>query len=389
MPFSSTKTLVILLTCVVVGAGVSCGKRKPPLPPIKKVAQRAEISGFQRGDRVHLSWKMPDANAPAGSHETIRRVDVYRLSEALTQPPNISEAEFASRSVLIGTISVKPQDIGSRLTYTDRLQLAGQPSRLRYAVRFVNDAGQKAPFSNLIVIEPAGKVAAEPSELAADVTQDAIVLTWNTPSENADGSTPVNLVGFNVYRSPSKDQAAKLLNAAPVSDPKYTDKSFEFGKTYFYFVRAVSSGTGAVNTESAESNIVEIAPQDTFAPTAPSSITIGASPGTISIFFPPNPEPDVVGYNIYRSTDSAKPKPDWDLLTPTPTDATTFQDTKVEAGNTYHYYVIAIDKAGNKSEASEVVSETVPESDGAVPLSDAIEEGGENLLPGPPSGGKL
>ena len=44
--------------------GLSCGKRKPPLPPKERVLQNVEITGFQRGNQVILSWKMPARNAP-------------------------------------------------------------------------------------------------------------------------------------------------------------------------------------------------------------------------------------------------------------------------------------------------------------------------------------
>jgi fibronectin type 3 domain-containing protein len=47
-------------------------------------------------------------------------------------------------------------------------------------------------------------------------------------------------------------------------------------------------------------------------------------------------------------------------LTPAVYTKTTFTDQNVEASKTYYYYVIAVDNAGNKSQPSEVVSETVP-----------------------------
>lgn len=354
----------LALLAVAGFALVSCGKRKPPLPPEPKVFQRAEIGGFQRGNRVVISWKMPEVNAAPNDVRHIQNVDVYRLAERLTSPPNISEEQFASRSVLISSVPVKDGDFGSKsLSYTDTLQLAGQPSRLRYAVRFVNKSGQKAPFSNIIVIEPEAKVAAAPSALAANVTQDAIELTWTAPAANADGTTPVNLAGYNIYRSPSKTQAGTILNRTPITETKYSDKTFEFEKDHFYFVRAISTGTGDTPTESGESNILEINPNDTFAPSAPVSITIGASPNAISIFFAPNPETDIAGYRIYRSEDKEQDRAAWKLLTPEPITANTFQDSSVEAGKTYFYFVTAIDKFGNVSEGSEVVSETVPKTE--------------------------
>src|SRR5205085_3155947 len=140
----------------------------------------------------------------------------------------------------------------------------------------------------------------------------------------------------------------------------YSDTFFDFGKDYFYFVRSVSVGGEGVPTESLESNIVKITPKDVFPPSAPDAITLGATPTSISIFFANNPEKDVAGYRIYRSTDLNSDKATWLLLTPELLTTNTFQDTTVESGKTYYYYLTATDKVGNVSERSTVVSETVP-----------------------------
>src|SRR5688500_13659999 len=79
----------------------SCGKRKIPLPPMERIQQRVEITGFQQGDQVRLAWKMPARNASDGSILNISRVDVYRLIEPLNSPLSLSEEEFSSRSTLI------------------------------------------------------------------------------------------------------------------------------------------------------------------------------------------------------------------------------------------------------------------------------------------------
>lgn len=353
-------TLIALVGTAFVGA-LACGKRKPPLPPKERVEQRAEITGFQRGTQVILSWKMPARNAPDGSVLNIDRIDIYRLAEPVTSPQGLSEEEFASRSVQIGTIPVTDSDFGLKaMTYRDSLQFAGQQARLRYAIRFVNKSGQKAGFSNYFLIEPAAKVAAAPSALAAALSQESVQLSWSAPSVNVDGTTPANIIGYNVYRSDSEKVPAVLLNKETVIDSTFADGAFEFEKKYFYFVRTVSLGTGGDSVESAESNVIQVETIDTFAPSAPASITIAASPTTISLFFPANPETDVVGYKIYRSTDQAKSLGEWELMTPEMMTVTTFQDSRVASGTTYYYYVTATDKYKNVSEPSAIVSETVP-----------------------------
>src|SRR2546423_6040355 len=79
-----TNKALIALSAVVLLTGLSCGKRKPPQPPKERVTQRVELSGFQRGSNVVLSWKMPARNAGKGSILNISGVDIYRLAEPAT-----------------------------------------------------------------------------------------------------------------------------------------------------------------------------------------------------------------------------------------------------------------------------------------------------------------
>ena len=351
--------LAVLTIAFLIGFG--CGKRKPPLPPTERVLQKVEITAFQRGDGIILSWKMPARNAATGSILNISRADIYRLAEPPDSPLALSEEEFASRSVLIAALKIDNADFGLKtMSFTDKLEFAGQPVRLRYALRFVNASGQKAGYSNFLIVEPAANIASHPTDLTTEVTQEAINLSWSPPLGNVSGTGPVNLLGYNVYRSGSEKEPAKLLNKTPVTDPRFADRVFEFDKDYFYFVRAVSVGGEGTPTESLESNIVKVVPRDVFPPTAPDAITLGATPTSISIFFANNPESDIAGYRIYRSMDPNADKSTWTLLTTELLTTNTFQDVNVETGKTYYYYLTATDKAGNVSEPSSVVSETIP-----------------------------
>ena len=355
-----SKALIALFALVLLSS-LSCGKRRPPLPPTERVSQRVVLSGFQRGSNIILSWKMPARNAAKGSVLNISRADIYRLAEPTGAALTLSEEEFASRSVLIATVPVADKDFGLKsLGFQDRLELVDQPARLRYSVRLANASGQKGAFSNFVVIEPLPRVASAPTSLIAAVSQESITLNWNAPKENIDRSAQVNLLGFYVYRSTSENEPAKLLTKSPVTGTTYRDEYFEFGKQYYYFVRAVSASTEAVPIESDESNIVKIKPIDTFAPAPPSAITLAAGQNIISIFFAINVEKDIAGYRIYRSDDPALPKQQWVQLTSELLKTNTFQDRSVTPGKTYYYFLTATDTSRNVSEASEVVSETVP-----------------------------
>jgi predicted phage tail protein len=359
---------VQMCLCVFVVLASGCGKRRPPLPPVERVQQRTEfLSGAQQGNEVILSWPAPRRNAPDSSVQSIRRIDVYRLAEKPGAPVALTEDEFSARATLVGSVTYEQiQTAGDTVTYRDVLELAGQPTRLRYALRYVNASGQRAAFSNFLSIEPAARIAQAPTLTAPPkVAEDSITISWQAPAANIDGSTPVNLLGYNVYRvdESQTELGNQAINSALISGTEYADKNFQFGKDYRYIVRAVSLGTGGSQVESLNSNTVSVSPRDIFPPAAPERPSVAApepSSARLAIFFAANKETDIAGYNIYRSTDPDLPKANWTKLNQALLTRTTYQDDKVETGKTYYYYVTAVDKAGNVSPPSEVGSEKAP-----------------------------
>jgi predicted phage tail protein len=355
---------MLLIGLCAMSLAPTCGKRRPPLPPVERIPQRTELlSGAQRGNQVILVWPAPRRNAGSGSVQSIRRVDVYRVAEKPDAPLPLTEDEFAARATMIGSVTYdeirKATDI---LTYTDTLELAGEPSRLRYAVRYVNASGQRAAFSNFLLIEPAAKIAEAPSNVRAEISESAITVLWDAPKQNIDGSTPVNLLGYNVYRinAAQNEVGQTPINQGLVTATSYADHNFQFGQKYTYIVRSVSLGTLARQVESLNSSSVEAVPVDKFPPAAPTGLSIGPAPGRLSLFFAANSESDIAGYLIYRATDPNLPKAQWTLLTSALLTRTTFADENVDPGKTYYYYVIAVDASGNKSQPSEVASDTAP-----------------------------
>lgn len=358
----AARRLLLVLAVSALSLAPTCGKRRPPLPPIERIPQRTEqLTGSQRGNQIILSWPAPLRNAGEGSVQSIRRVDVYRVAERPNAPLPMTEDEFAARSTLVGSVSYDEiKKAGSNLIYTDTLELT-EPARLRYAVRYVNAAGERAAFSNFFLMEPAARVAAPPTITGKEYSETAITIIWEAPKANIDGSTPVNLLGYNVYRTAaSQREAGSPLNQEPITATKYRDKTFKFGEKYTYMVRSVSLGTEGKPVESLDSNPVEASQEDTYPPSAPTLAQPGAAPGRLALFWSASPEPDVAGYLLYRTTDPNLPKNRWTLLTQAVYTRTTFTDENVESAKTYYYYVIAVDNNGNKSQPSEVVSETVP-----------------------------
>ena len=134
---SAARHLMLLLGLCVLSMAPTCGKRRPPLPPIERVPQRTqELSGVQRGNEITLIWPAPFRNAPEGSVQSIRRVDVYRVAEKLNARLSMTEDEFEARAVLIGSVpSDEIRKCGRTLSYTDTLELVCYPDSVLYDLR--------------------------------------------------------------------------------------------------------------------------------------------------------------------------------------------------------------------------------------------------------------
>ncbi|MCW5960403.1 MAG: hypothetical protein KIS76_09590 [Pyrinomonadaceae bacterium] len=352
---------VLMLYLLYALTGLSCGKRMPPLPPVDRVPQRAQIGAVQRGDSVFITWDMPARNASDSSVLNVDRVDIYRYAEPLSETRALTEGDFAAKSTVIASLKLSQADFGLKSkTYTDKLQFAGQAVRLIYAVRFVNSSGQKAAFSNFLLVEPASNVALAPSDVKVNLTESAVILKWDAPTANVDQTSPPNIIGYNIYRKSKAEEKPAKINARPVEGEQYSDETFGFDTTYEYFIRTVSLAADGETVESAETESVVIEPKDIFAPSAPGSITIAAAPNVMSIFFATNPESDIAGYQIFRSTDRDIPLQNWTKMTPELLKTNTFQDKTVRSGTRYYYYILAVDKNGNISAPSEIIVEKAP-----------------------------
>ncbi|HEX4946035.1 MAG TPA: fibronectin type III domain-containing protein [Blastocatellia bacterium] len=334
---------------------VACGKVGDPLPPIPRAPLIVnELAATQQGTSIIISFPV----AKETLTDKLKRVDIYRLIEPTTAPLGITAEDYAARAALIASLPEEqlPTDV-SVITYVDPIdfKIANDQTRYRYAVRLVNRDDRAADLSNYATLTPLSTVAEPPLGLKANVTQTQMEITWQPPAANLSGSQPANVLGYNLYRREGNQFV--LVNKTPLPEPRYVEKQFQFGTTYEYIVRALSlPRPGAPLSEVIESNEslpLKVTPQDTFPPTAPTSISIASRGGIISLFWPPNPEPDVVGYNVYRSEDEQT----WTKITPRPITTITFADRQVQIGKRYFYKIAAVDNAGNESPRSETRSE--------------------------------
>ena len=352
--------LLLFALCLLLSTFSGCGKIGDPLPPIPRAPLIVnELRVEQRGAALILTFPFTRTPRSAG----LQRVDIYRLVEPITATAGLTPTEFEAHARLIASIPAEQIPLKSAMiTYQDALDLKASDKnvRHRYAVRLVNASGAEAELSNYAMIAPLFDLALAPANVRATQREREIEITWNAPAANESGSTPPNVAAYNIYRRAPGGALAKL-NAAPLTDRVYQDRAFQFGWQYEYIVRALSllpNNTSLANAiESADSAALSHTAKDTFPPAAPVSITIAAANGMISLFWPLNSEPDVAGYNLYRSEDANTPAAGWAKLNPQLHKSASFRDERVQVGKEYFYQLTAIDVYGNESARSATVSE--------------------------------
>lgn len=364
------KTSVVTFCSLILISGLllsGCGKIGDPLPPLVRTPLGIEeLRIAQEGGRLVLSLPL------VRSRQTrrIERVDIYRLIEESSDPLGLPTEIFTARASIIASIPGAEIPVSrSTVTYVDPLEMKKirRGIRYRYAVRVINLSGAASDLSGYATILPLADVAAAPTALAATQQEREIVLSWQGPTTNSTGSTPVNLAGYNIYRRVAgSNDPPRRLNSGPLRDPLFRDQGFQFGLSYEYLVRAISQpptvATGAAEAtgiESDESPLLLHLAKDTFAPAAPTAVTAASINRVVSIFWPLNAEADVAGYHIYRAEAENGQPATWQRLNPQLHLSGSWRDDRVVVGRTYLYQITAVDRFGNESARSETVRETV------------------------------
>jgi hypothetical protein len=338
----------------------ACGKVGAPLPPIARAPLHVETLGVeQRG--AHLILKFPFTRE---SRAKLQRLDVYRLVEPLEAPMGLPIETFSERASVIYSILADDVPLGSSdVVYNDALNVKSdmQSKRYRYAIRAFNTDGQGFRFSNYAVIEPLLNLALPPDKLTATQVEKEIEIGWEPPTGNINETSPAYLAGYNIYRR--QGGAFSKINADPLPEPHFIDRDFQFGGNYHYVVRSLSFKPGSASlsdlVESDDSQPLEHKQKDIFSPAPPKPVTIASINSIVSLFWPLSAEPDVVGYNIYRTEEESAPPEKWVKINPELHKTASFRDDHVQVDKKYFYQITAIDTSGNESVRSETVSETV------------------------------
>jgi hypothetical protein len=377
-PNPCVRLALFLLGTALAGASlIGCASPSEPLerkPPV--AATITDLAASQNANEVVLTFTLPTETVDRRPLKEPLAIEIYRGVGA-------PGADSRSHMTLVATIPAGEADqyaVHGQVRYIDLLNADVFGSRdsvgANYAVRTRASVKKDSEPSNFayLLLRP----ALEPvSDLKADVTQSAVVLTWTPPAKTIAGSAPP-ITGYRVYRTETAEPATSeakpeskpvTVKIGETQMPSFEDTQFDFGRTYQYSVKSVI-GSGLEALESADSNVLTITPKDTFPPAAPQGLVATLVPrqgdvaAHLELSWAINAETDLAGYNIYRSEGADTPgtRVNTDLLL-TPS----FRDMNAQPGHRYSYTVTAVDRAGNESAASAAVSGGVPAENGPTP----------------------
>ncbi len=401
-----------------VSALVACGKKGPPLPPLRPVpGPVTELAARRAGTEVRFSFKLPLQNMDASRPVSLDRVEVFAVTVApdAEVPPN---RLLLLPKYLVATIPIRPP-----AEEDEEGEAAAPAPKPGAPVPVKKEDSRPAPGDLATFVEELNEARLKPQVLAtpptatgtpAPTTTEAVASAWaatvaklkeapvmsrvyvirgvsrqgrpGQPSERV--TVPVLQVlppptGVAVAVAESKvtlswspptvaDPLAALgaapvynvyaaagatpLNPAPLPLTTFERAGVVFGTEECFVVRTVVT-RGNLSIESPASTPACVTATDTFPPAAPKGLSAVANIGAINLIWDANTESDLAGYIVLRGE---VPGDKLQAITAAPIRETTYVDATAKPGTRYVYVIVAVDRAtpANTSPQSARVEET-------------------------------
>jgi uncharacterized protein len=345
------KTVFGLILCLLLAT--ACGKRMVPYAPDRVLpASVREFRLSQAGNGLELRWLLPRVNQLGQPLTQIQGCRVYREAIPRLAPEALASSDF----VLYADID---------LAYPQRGEVQGEALRFRdqdlvpdyryyYRVAGYDQSGHRGEWS-MTLSHAWGWLPRTPGDFKAVPGDKVVSLSWSAVTALQDGSPIRDLAGYLVYRLSGKGPWL-LITPTPLVQNHYEDVAVLNDVEYTYKVNAVRRVGGDL-LASLDSLTRQAMPEKRTPPPPVLNVLAVATSEGVELRWEPSPSPDVAGYRIYRRLTGEEK---YALITPELVKKPYFVDSRVKRGQTYYYYVTAVDDTprANESMPSEVASIT-------------------------------
>ncbi len=211
-----------------------------------------------------------------------------------------------------------------------------------YYVESISNTGITAKSLITMAVMPDVTPPAKPTGVKGTAAPGVTNITWS-PNKEAD------VKGYWVYRSTNKNKDYfNLITEKPITATSFTDSLPVNSKNdYVYSIQAVDD---SYNKSEMSDTVIVLLP-DVTPPLAIQNVEAQLIEKEVALSWQASADNDVIGYNIFRATDTANTK--FEKLNKQPLTQTSFKDKDLSLqGTTIAYYITAIDKSNNVSEPS-------------------------------------
>ncbi|MDP3183152.1 MAG: hypothetical protein Q8M54_10105, partial [Desulfobaccales bacterium] len=315
-----------------------------PLAPDKVLpAAVREFRLSQEGEALVLSWLLPRENLLGQPLTQVQGCRVYRAEVKGVA----SELACPNDFVMIAEIDLAyPREgevKGEAFVYQDRLLVPDR--RYWYRVAAYDQDGYKGGWSK-VVSHVWGVLPRAPQDFKAEAGDRVVRLSWLPVTQLQDGSPIKDLAGYRIYRRSGEDGWLRL-NPEPLTINSFEDLAVFNEVPYTYKVRALRRLGGEL-LESADSLTLVAEPQKLTAPPPLLNLVAVATGKGVELRWDPSPAVDLAGYRLYRRGAGQEK---FTRLTPELLKKPYFVDSQVKPGQTYHYYVTAVDDSRRANES--------------------------------------
>ncbi len=295
------------VAAALVACLTGCGYVGQVQPPTLDIPQKVvDLRAAEEGSQITAEFSIDDKTTENLPLKGLRSVELFAGS-----PENAGDADRWAGSATRYEIAAKSP--GALMQQFPAAAWVGKSVVLR--VRATGPKGKRSAWSEPVVLDviaPLGR----PVTVATESRKDGVRVTWN-------GNAP----HFRVFRATGDAMPQQLGDS---DKAEYLDESAAFGSTYRYYVMALAAETQRSVVSDASAAIT---PVDKFPPEVPVGLTASAVQNTIELAWQGNTEPDLRGYNVYRSVNGSA----FEKITAMPIESPVFSDAMVEAGKNYGY----------------------------------------------------
>jgi hypothetical protein len=332
-PWLLPLVLSLTLACLL-GA---CGKKGPPLAPLRLAPPRvSDLEALQRGDRVVLSWSVPEITREQAP-DALRRLELFMALHPDSDDGDgddgspLNEAEFERLSGRVLQMEAKDVQSVAGTAWLERALGDDGVAPRSYGVRYISRSGGRARLSNLVKLTP-GTWPEPPPAPRLELVEDGILV--DVAEEAVD-----------IYK---RDREAEQYPPRPLfagQQGAVRDMDSEYGQVRCYVAARLDQGIESPLSEEACIQVKDLKP-----PQPPEGLAAAADPrGGVLLLWSPSSDPDVAGYHVYRLQAGSEDLPI--RLTRQPLDVARYTDTT--AGSALHeYYVTAVDGADPPNESA-------------------------------------